>query len=378
VSRPGPRWLTSAGIVIVGMWAAPGLVTAQVAAAAAPQASLQQTGRLLPAASHAAAAQAATTAARSGSAVSVGGLVFGDFYGVPSSHLRDGDGSGGMRVRRGYLTFDGEFGDRWFGRLRFELNQAGTFDTYTFDLAFKDLYAGLRVEEHRLLFGLSPTPTFDSIENVWGLRYLARTPLDMQGVPSRDTGVAARGPLNGSGSLSYRAMAGVGAEFGNESGDGVKWMGALNWRPSSGWAVDLYADYEKREGETDRSTLQGFLSYSGEAVRWGAQYSNQDRQDEAPLELLSGFVVADLSDDTSLVGRVDRLLEPSPKGDDIAYIPFDPSSRATLLLGAVEFRVREWFSWTPNVLFIVYDRNQKGMKPPTDAYLRLTFFLDLE
>jgi len=158
---------------------------------------------------------------------------------VPSHHLPEGDGSAGLWIRRGYLTFDGDFSDRWFGRLRFELNQSGKFETYTFTLAVKDLYAGLRLGEHTMLFGLSPTPTFDVIEGLWGLRYLARTPLDMQGVASRDTGVAIRGPINEGGSLSYRAMVGAGLEFGNESGDGRKWMGALSWRPSKPWLVDL-------------------------------------------------------------------------------------------------------------------------------------------
>ena len=30
--------------------------------------------------------------------------------------------------------------------------------------------------------------------------------------------------------------------------------------------------------------------------------------------------------------RIDRLLEPSPRGDGIAYIPFDPRARATMSL----------------------------------------------
>lgn len=310
--------------------------------------------------------------------VAIGGLLFGDFYGVPSHHLPDGPDSAGLWIRRGYLTFDGDFTDKWFGRMRFELNQAGNFETYTFTVRFKDLYAGLRLEEHRLLFGLSPVPTFDLIEDLWGLRYLARTPLDMQGVASRDTGVAARGPLTKTGNLSYRSMVGLGLEFGNESGDGLKWMGALTWRPSTAWMVDLYVDYERLMGEADRSTLQGFLGYEGHNVRWGAQYSNQDRQDEIPLELVSGFVVAQLSDETGLIGRVDRLLEPSPKGNDIGYLPFDPRSRATLLIGAVEFLAHPKLRLTPNVVAVIYDRNEDGVKPPTDAYLRLTFLVDLE
>ena len=52
---------------------------------------------------------------------------------------------------------------------------------------------------HRVLFGLSPTPTLDLIESIWGFRYLARTPMDLQGVASRDT---VKGPLNAARTLS--------------------------------------------------------------------------------------------------------------------------------------------------------------------------------
>jgi len=48
-------------------------------------------------------------------------------------------------------------------------------------------------------------------------------------VASCDTAISAKGPLNTSGSLGYRAMLGAGLEFGNETGDGRKLMGALTW-----------------------------------------------------------------------------------------------------------------------------------------------------
>jgi len=53
-----------------------------------------------------------------------GGLLFGDAYHVPSHHSEAGDGATGLVLRRGYLTFNADFSDSWFGRLRFELNQS--------------------------------------------------------------------------------------------------------------------------------------------------------------------------------------------------------------------------------------------------------------
>lgn len=319
-----------------------------------------------------------TTLAGDEGAFRIGGLLFGDAYHIVSHHTEEGEKATGLVLRRGYLTFDAGLGEKWYGRLRFELNQAGEFETYTFELDFKDLYAGRDYGRHRVLFGLSPTPTFDLIESFWGLRYLMRTPMDLQGVASRDTGISAKGPLNAAGTLGYRAMVGAGLEFGNETGDGRKWMGALAWTPSPSWTVDLYLDFEKLAGPRDRATFQVFVGHRTDAWRWGFQYSNQDRQEDPRLELASFFSVCSLGKTTSLIGRVDRIMEPSPRGDNIAYLPFDPTASATLFLAGVEFRVAPHFIITPNAVVTAYDRNDEGVTPRTDLQLRVTFFLDFE
>ena len=311
-------------------------------------------------------------------AIRVGGLLFGDFYHLPSHHSAAGDGASGAVLRRGYLTFNANYGENWFGRLRFELNQAGEFETYDFDAKTKDLYLGRALGRHKLLLGLSPTPTYDVIESLWGMRYLARTPMDLQGVASRDTGLAVKGPLNAAGTLSYRAMYGAPISFGGDSNDRERWMGAIGWMPADGWTVDLYGDYEALDGPRDRSTLQGFVAHRAERWRWGLQYSKQDRQTDPPLELASAFVVHQLTPRTGLVGRVDRLLEPSPKGDDISYLPMDPTARATMMFAAVEIRLDPHFVVTPNLVLTRYDRNAEGVRPASDVHLRLTLFVDFE
>ncbi len=45
-------------------------------------------------------------------------------------------------------------------------------------------------------------------------------------------------------------MVSTGLDFGNETSDGPKIMGALTWNPAPGWTVDLYADYENLTGPT--------------------------------------------------------------------------------------------------------------------------------
>lgn len=320
----------------------------------------------------------ATAAAEGHPDLRVGGLLFGDLYHVASHHSEAGDGASGLVLRRGYLTFNSEFDENWFGRLRFEVNQSGEFEAYEFDAQTKDLYLGRKLGGHRLLFGLSPTPTFDVIESLWGMRYLARTPMDLQGVASRDTGLSLQGPLGSSGAFSYRFMYGAPVDFGGDSNDRERWMGAVGWQPAAGWTLDFYADYEALDGPRDRKTRQVFLGYQGEARRWGLQYSNQDRQEDPPLELASAFFVSRMTEGASLVGRVDRLLEPSPRGDSISYLPMDPSARATMMFAGVEFGIHPHLLLTPNVVWTRYDRNDQGVRPDSDLHLRLTLFIDFE
>jgi len=89
-------------------------------------------------------------------------------------------------------------------------------------------------------------------------------------------------------------------------------------------------------------------------------------------------ITMSMQEASSLVGRVDRLLEPSPKGDGIAYLPMDSSARATMVFAGVEFRLHPQLALTPNVVVATYDRNDQGLRPQTDVYLRLTLFLDFE
>lgn len=302
------------------------------------------------------------------------GLVFGDAYYVPSNHLEEGDGAAGLVMRRAYLTLDIDFSENWFGRVRGEANQDGEFETYDFTTQFKDLYLGVKMGRQQLLAGLSSTPTFDVIEGIWGARYLLRTPMDLQGVASRDTGLSLKGPMNASGTLSYRAMLGAPVEFSNDGNPNERLMAALNWSPHEKWIFDFYMDIEEREQGSDWNTWQVFAAYVTDPLRWGLQYSRQDRQEDPSIDLASAFVVAALNERGSLIGRIDRLFEPSPRGNDIAYIPFDPSAPATMYIGAYEHKLLPNLTLTPNFIIIDYDRNEQGQQPKTDFYLRLTAY----
>jgi len=221
----------------------------------------------------------------------LGFLAFGDVYVVPSHHLPEADGDVGAWIRRVYLTFDFTWSRRLFTRVRFEANRAGDFLNHGFTVDFKDVYVRWSMGRQSFRAGLSPTPTSDLIEEIWGYRHLERTPADLQGAPSRDNGIAASGPLNRSGRLRYRAMLGTGLDFGNETDDGQKYMGAVTLGGERGWLFDIYGDFQALPDAADRTTFQVFSAYRGQSSRFGLQYSYQDREDDPRVEFASVFGV---------------------------------------------------------------------------------------
>lgn len=73
-----------------------------------------------------------------------------------------------------------------------------------------------------------------------------------------------------------------------------------------------------------------------------------------------------------MIGRADRIMEPSPAGENIFYVPFDPNVRATFFVGGVEARHTPHLLMTPRTVITYYDRTDGGIRPETDFQLRLT------
>jgi hypothetical protein len=151
----------------------------------------------------------------------------------------------------------------------------------------------------------------------------------------------------------------------------------VSFEPRHHWVIELYADFEsiKRQGK-DRRLVQAFLGYKTDTTRFGLQYSDQDRGTDPGIQLASFFGVVDFSEDWSVLARVDRLFEPSVRGNDIAYLPFDPDAKATLLILGIEARPFEFFSLIPNIEYIHYDDpSGPEPRPEDDLLVRLTFNL---
>ncbi len=315
----------------------------------------------------------------------VSALLFGDAFSIQGNHLEDFDGESGWWTRRIYVTTD--FANFGLGdtviRLRLEVNQLDDFST-DYKSTLKDAYVQFRPGDHRIWIGRAPTLTFSSVESHWGYRWFEKTPMDIQGTPSRMDGLRASGPLIPDGAFYYRAVFGQGSDLGFETDDVRKGQLAFTYMPEGRqFFVDVYMDYlDESEDENEDSawSYQLFGGWNGESSYAGLQYFQRD-WDNNPAERLrvaSAYYVRTFGKrHWDLVGRIDYLLDPSVKGNGIDYIPFDPTARATALFGGIDIKLHKYVDIMPNVKYVTYDKNDEGIRPDDDVYLNLTLSLQV-
>ncbi|HYN40470.1 MAG TPA: hypothetical protein VE129_01740, partial [Thermoanaerobaculia bacterium] len=129
--------------------------------------------------------------------VEIGGLLFGDAYAVVTHHDPAIDNQYGFWLRRGYLTFDFAIATTWSARFRLEVNSPGDFESSSRMTPFvKDAYVAWKDKGHELYLGISPSPTFERVEDFWGYRAVEKPALDLYRLgSSRDFGVAYKGRM---------------------------------------------------------------------------------------------------------------------------------------------------------------------------------------
>jgi len=124
----------------------------------------------------------------------ISGYMFGDYYYVAANHNRDLENQNGFWFRRIYFTYDKGLSEAFAIRFRLEFNSPGDFSTKAkLEPYIKDAYLQWKAPRHSILFGVSPAPTWEVIETVWGYRSVGKTPLDLQKFgDSRDFGMPSR------------------------------------------------------------------------------------------------------------------------------------------------------------------------------------------
>lgn len=306
------------------------------------------------------------------------GLFFSDYYWMAQHHNSDIEGNNGFWFRRIYLTYDYRINDTYSGRVRFETSSPGDWTTNQRMVPnIKDAYLKWQNGDHEILAGVSSTPTYGLIEDVWEYRSVEKSAPDLYGLgSSRDFGIAAKGSLNAE-NLRYHIFLGNGNSVGPELNSGKKIMVALEYDLTENIVVQGYADWNDQPGENDVSSVQGLIGYQSEEMNLGALYSFQKQENvlptgEANLDLISLFATKQLQDNLKGYLRVDHMFDGYPGGESNSYIPFAENVESTFLVGGLDFQLDDNISLQPNIEAVLYGEDESGFTPTTDIIPRLT------
>jgi len=310
--------------------------------------------------------------------IKISGLGFGDFFWIAANHNEGLKDNNGFWFRRLYLTFDKAMTEQLDMRLRFEMNSTGNFTSDNRLEPFaKDAWARWKfTDQHQAYLGLSPTPTMNVVDEIWGYRFLEKSLLDLQRIgATRDLGVAFRGSLGSEQKVRYHFMFGNGSSTRGEIDRGKGTLASLGFYPNDSLVLEFYGDYNQLP-EADRNTYSAFLAYKRDWGRLAIQYAHQERKGLSPvdLDLMSFFGIVNVSPKVALIGRYDRMFDPNPEGANIPYIPFDPTAKFHFFLTGIDWKVTEGFSLLPNIEVVRYDEREDGTRPATDVIPRVTFF----
>ena len=307
------------------------------------------------------------------------GLAYLDYLDIIYHHNPDIEGQNGFYFRRIYLTYDYKFDKNFSSRIRLEMNNEGNYISENAMVPFvKDAWLKYKLTDHQFILGISPPPTFAVIEKIWGYRSVEKTPLDLQRMASsRDFGLAAKGNFS-TGLLKYHIMFSNGSSNKQEVDKGKSFMLSLGLYPAKEFVFEAYGEFSDYPGPYNACTYQGFLGYVSNSIRAGLQYSDQTIEvpDTANTKrrVLSGFIIGKLSDRVTALGRVDRMFDPNPAGQRVAYTPFDDTAPFVVFILGIDWTIIKNLSMIPNIQYTLYDEKEDGNTPKNDLYGKLTFY----
>jgi hypothetical protein len=311
----------------------------------------------------------------------LGGLVFGDYYWMAQNHDPELEGENGFWFRRIYLTYDHQISEAFSGRLRLEMNSEGDFTTdASLNPEVNDAWLQWTNVQHTITAGISPTPTWDLTDEIWGYRSVEKSALDLYDFgSSRDFGLSLKGRFTGAEKLSYHFMFANGSGDGTELNKGKKLMLALGYNLTEQWVVQGYVDWDDRPGNRDTYTAQGVLGYQSETFNAGALYAYQFRKNtefagDMNLELISVFANARLNKRLTFFARADHLFDQNPDGPGNAYLPISDRTESTFLTSGMDISLHPDVHLLPNIEAVVYGEDAGGDRPRSDLIPRLTLF----
>lgn len=303
--------------------------------------------------------------------------MFGDYFYVLSHNDTLIKGMNGFWLRRIYFTYDYDISESFSTRLRIELNSSGDFNSSTTLVPYaKDAYLKWKIKSFDLFLGISPTPTWEVIEEHFGYRFLEKTPVDLQKMGSaRDFGFALRGGFV-EGKVKFHFLFGNGEGIKAEFNKQKAYYLSFGFYPGK-FLLEIYGDYFDALGHNQVYTFQGFLGFKNEKLKFGLQFANQTHLIEPDTSINyrvgSGYFVFNISEKLVFLLRYDKMFEKNPQGDKIVYIPFSKDAPSNLVITGIHFKPHNSVHFMPNIKYVFYDE-ENGRRPEPDMYINLTFF----
>jgi hypothetical protein len=316
------------------------------------------------------------------------GLIVGDyFYKAGGDSRQYGDSLSqysqpipkdfqGFQIRRLHLFYDYIISEKFSTRFQLEGNDKSLELGGRQGLYVKTAYGEWKdiFPASNLLVGLVPTPTWTSVEWIWGYRSVEKTIADFRNLGSAsDMGVLLRGTLPTSTALNYALMIGNGNSQKPENNKYKKYYALISGSPIQNISVEAYVDYEPAADKKDRTTWKTFFSYQEKSLMIGAEIVEQVQKNQGTLPadkaafgiaLFSWFA---FSEQYKAYGRIDYY-DPDRLSPGIGFY------ECFISLGFDYMPIKD-FHFMPNLWINTFtDKSSAGRKKDADIVPRITFF----
>ncbi len=191
-----------------------------------------------------------------------------------------------FQIRRLHFFYDYTISESFFTRFQLEGNDKSLEAGGRLGLYVKTAFAEWRniFRGSNLLLGLVRTPTWSSVEVIWGYRSIEKTITDARNLGSgSDMGALLRGSIPTSLPLKYAVMIGNGSAQKPEINKYKKYYGMLGVTPFDHLSAEFYADYEPAESNQDRATLKAFIAYQEPSFMAGTEILQQTQRNQDPI-----------------------------------------------------------------------------------------------
>jgi hypothetical protein len=317
--------------------------------------------------------------------VKVSGYVFGDYF-----YKVDGDSSGsgtqysnlkkdyqGFDFRRMYVTFKKNISKDFSANVTVEGN-SGTTTGGKYGIVFKVIQLTWKnlIPLSEINLGLISPNTWKPEEEIWSYRSIEKTVGDFRGFGnSVDVGVSLQGDFDKKGMFSYSAMFGGGTSQKPIFTKNKKVYGLLTARPTKGFVVAAYGDYESSGTGQNTTTLKGTAGYSSSVFNMGASVYQQTKDFSTGTNIkpfaFSVFAWAPISTTKDLsvnaFARFD-MYDPDTESDNSGF-------KQNFITGGLDFMPIKNVHFMPNIWVNTYtDKSPANIDRPTDIVARMTFY----